>query len=53
MSDDAPTRFPYQHLAVLGMDKVKKYVPPAAAGKEAAPGAQEPRKPVPGRRDGR
>lgn len=52
MSDDAPTRFPYQHLAVLGMDKVKKYVPPAAAGKEA-PGAPDSPKPVPGRRDGR
>jgi hypothetical protein len=25
---DTTHRFPYQHLAVLGVEKMKKYVPP-------------------------
>ncbi len=29
-------RFPYQHLAVLGMDGVKKYLPPAPSEKPSA-----------------
>ena len=38
MSDnEASTRFPYQHLAVLGMDKVKKYVPPETPRTNAEP----------------
>lgn len=28
---DTNSRFPYQHLAVIGMEKLKKYVPPAAS----------------------
>jgi hypothetical protein len=27
--NDNTTRFPYQHLAVLGVEKLKKYIPPA------------------------
>jgi hypothetical protein len=29
--DNNTPRFPYQHLAVLGMEKLKKYVPPASS----------------------
>lgn len=28
--NDTTHRFPYQHLAVLGVEKMKKYVPPPA-----------------------
>ena len=31
---DTTHRFPYQHLAVLGVEKMKKYVPPPPIASE-------------------
>jgi hypothetical protein len=50
MANNDNTSFPYQHLDVLGIKKLKKYVPPAASGeapsRRSSPrmdsGSQEP-----------
>lgn len=47
MADSNP-QFPYQHLAVLGMDKVKKYVPPPkSSNPDAAAAPPDPESPAP------
>jgi hypothetical protein len=34
---DTSYRFPYEHLAVIGVDRLKKYVPPAGGGGSTPP----------------
>lgn len=34
-------RFPYEHLAVLGIERMKKYVPPARASDSPKGAAQD------------
>jgi hypothetical protein len=40
--DEASYRFPYQHLAVLGMEKLKKYVPPGTSPSSTRPASAPP-----------